>query len=60
MMIYSLKTASNRKKILFFKIIITVTIEGLAHAPNARIPPAVHVHNPGFRDFCAPIYAHAQ
>jgi hypothetical protein len=37
----------------------TVTIEGLAHAPNAKIPPTDHVHNPGFRDFFAPIYAHA-
>ncbi len=37
----------------------TVTIEGLAHAPNVRIPPAAHAHNPGNRHFCAPIYAHA-
>ncbi len=26
---------------------------------NARIPPAAHVHNPGFREFCAPVYADA-
>ena len=41
----------------------TVTVEGLAHAPNARIPPAAcrwdSGINPGFRHFCAPVYAHA-
>ena len=38
---------------------ITVTAEGLTHAHNARIPPAAHAHNLGFRDFCAPDYAQA-
>ncbi len=37
----------------------TVTAEGHAHAHVPRIPLAAHAHDPRFRHFCAPDYAHA-